>query len=107
MGKQLLDQYSLLHFCVGVYSYFWNVPFWLGFTIHFMFEILENTQFGMKIINDYFIGKGIFNWPGGKYKSDAWINVAGDNIMYAVGWFLARWIDDLGIKYGWYDGHKE
>lgn len=32
MGEYLLDQYSLLHFAVGIIFYYWNVSFSISLT---------------------------------------------------------------------------
>ena len=102
MGHQLFDQYSLLHFSVGVITYFWNIPFLYGFTIHFLFEILENTKHGIEFINTYIIEPGYFGWPGGKHKADTILNIIGDNIFYAFGYFIAYILDYLGRINKWY-----
>ena len=43
MGKQFLDQYSLLHFSQGVVAYFWGTPFHIWVITHASFEFLENS----------------------------------------------------------------
>ena len=53
MGLNFADQYSLLHFAVGVVLYFWNIPLSLAIILHTIFEIVENTKMGMKFINTY------------------------------------------------------
>lgn len=103
MGNQMLDQYSLLHVAVGILTYFWSVPFWLGLFVHAFFEWAENTEWGVAAINRYIIDPGYFKWPGGKYKPDDLINSMGDNLNFAVGWLLAAWLDDVGTRRGWYD----
>ena len=55
MGLHFADQYSLLHYAVGVVAYFWIIPFILTIIIHTIFEIIENTTFGMGIINRFFV----------------------------------------------------
>ena len=106
MGEYLLDQYSLLHFAVGIIFYYWNVSFSISLIIHIIFELFENTQFGMLIINKVFVGKHIFNWPGGKNKSDSFINsFIGDNLSFVCGWLLAKKLNDYGSKKGWYIKH--
>ena len=102
MGLNFADQYSLLHFAVGVVLYFWNIPLVLAIILHTIFELTENTQTGMKLINDYFIHHGYFSWPGGKNYADSLINNVGDTIFFAVGWVLAAYLDVEGIKQGWY-----
>lgn len=101
MGIHLLDQYTLLHFAVGVLAYFWGISFLNTFIIHTIFELVENTQIGMKFINTYF--EGI--WPGGKFYPDSSINMVGDTIGIMMGWLVAYYLDWIGLKYGWYDPH--
>jgi len=92
-----MDQFSLLHFSVGVICYFWNISL-INFTIiHFIFEILENTQNGM-----YFINNFITLWPGGKPKPDTIINIFGDNVFGILGWLSAYYLNIYGKKYNWY-----
>jgi len=101
MGTRLFDQYTLLHFAVGILAYFWGISFFNTFIIHTIFELVENTQVGMKFINTYF--KGI--WPGGKSYADSVTNSVGDTIGILIGWLVAYYFDWLGLKYGWYDPH--
>ena len=84
MGYQLFDKYTYLHFAMGIVAYFWNIslPNWL--ILHTIFEIVENTQMGMNIINNY-----IVLWPGGKQNSDSIINIVGDTLGAALGWLSA------------------
>ncbi len=70
MGKYLFDQYTFLHFAVGIIAYFWNISFKIWIIIHTLFEIFENTETGMYIINNY-----IPLWPGKKPKKDTYINI--------------------------------
>lgn len=100
MGIHIFDQYSLLHFASGVIAYFFGLTFNKWLIIHFMFEILENTQIGMKIINKYF-----FFWPGGKPYRDTNINILGDNISSIIGWYIAYKLDEIGKKRKWYIQH--
>jgi hypothetical protein len=102
MGHQLLDQYSLLHFAVGVISYFWNVPFWLALFVHTVFEWAENTVFGVWAINHYIIEPGWFSWPGGKHRPDALVNIVGDTAAFTAGWGSAAWLDIEGMRRRWY-----
>lgn len=102
MGYNLIDQYSLLHFCVGVIVYFWNFPLLFSFIIHFLFEILENTERGVFYINKYIIEPGYFSWPGGKHKPDTTLNMIGDNLFFVIGWVTAWYLDKLGIQNHWY-----
>jgi hypothetical protein len=89
MGLYIFDQYSLLHYAVGVMAYFWNISLLYTVIIHTVFEYTENTKQGMYFINHYF--KNI--WPGGKPRSDTYINIIGDTIATVVGWYSAHLLD--------------
>jgi hypothetical protein len=102
MGHRVFDQYSLLHASIGTLFYFWSVPFLFSFIGHFLFEVIENTSWGMKIINTYFTYNGYIGWPGGKSEADSLQNIVGDNISFVVGYFLAFYLDMLGKKNNWY-----
>ncbi|MBB74326.1 MAG: hypothetical protein CMJ75_07420 [Planctomycetaceae bacterium] len=97
MGKQLFDQYTLLHFSCGVIAYFWGVTIWYWMIAHVIFEILENTTFGMKFINET-----LTFWPGGKPERDSFINIIGDNLGAMVGWYCAKALERLGEERKWY-----
>jgi hypothetical protein len=85
MGTALFDEYSLLHFAVGVIARHWNIAFFLFMIAHIAFELLENTKQGMYIINTY-----LKAWPGGKSSPDTFLNSQiGDNLFAAAGWWLA------------------
>jgi len=87
MGVQLLDQYSLLHFSVGVMAYFWGMPFGVWVVIHTLFELLENTPTGITLINKFPL------WPGGKPRADTHTNSLGDGLSAAAGWGVAALLD--------------
>ena len=101
MGTQLLDQHSLLHFAVGIIMYFFSVPFWVWNLLHLIFELIENTETGVHIINQY-----IKIWPGGKEYADSPLNCFGDLISGALGWLLAYWLDSYGTRVGWFKRRK-
>jgi hypothetical protein len=90
MGNTFIDQYSLLHFAVGIIAYFWGISLQELFIIHLLFELIENTQFGMGIINTYFANI----WPGGKEHADLLINSIGDNFFASIGWLVAYYVDN-------------
>lgn len=100
MGTRYLDQYTYLHFSVGIIVYFWNISLVNWVVLHTIFEFLENTQMGVNFINKY-----IVFWPGGKPKPDSIINSLGDTSGAIVGWLSAYYLDKLGDKYGWYTLH--
>jgi len=87
MGVRLFDQYFLLHFAVGVVVYFWGMPFWVWVAIHTAFELTENTNMGMALINRFPL------WPGGKPRADTTRNILGDSMAAVLGWWAAQWMD--------------
>jgi hypothetical protein len=89
MVKLLFDQYTLLHFATGVIFYFWDFSLLLFFVIHTIFEIVENTKYGI-----YFINKYLTFWPGGKLQPDGIINNIGDTIGALCGWYAANLLDN-------------
>lgn len=91
-----IDQYSLLHFSVGVVAYFWHVPFWLWIILNILFEIFENSSWGMRIISHISV------FPGGQPRPDTLANSICDIICCLLGWGLGYFIDYLGKKYLWY-----
>ena len=52
MGTRFLDQYTYLHFSVGIIVYFWNISLLNWIILHTIFELLENTKIGMRLINN-------------------------------------------------------
>jgi hypothetical protein len=92
MGLQFNDQYSFLHFSVGVVTYFWGFSFLSAFVIHTLFELFENTQFGISFITNYF-----YFWPGGKTFADSPINMLGDTLFFLLGFVSAMYLDSLYI----------
>lgn len=97
MGNKFIDQYSLLHFAVGIVVYFWDIPLLTWFVLHTMFELIENTQQGIYFINNY-----ITLWPGGKPKADSIVNSIGDTIFSLLGWIIAYYTDTMGKKWKLY-----
>ena len=83
MGKYFTDRFSLLHMSTGIISYYWGSSLYVWFIIHLLFEYLENTHIGMKLINKLPI------WPGGKDKADNMTNRIGDQFYATIGWYLA------------------
>ncbi len=86
MGIHFTDKYSLLHFASGIIAYYWSISFVLWFIIHLLYEYIENTEQGMKIINKIKI------WPGGKEKSDKILNSIGDQFYALLGWIFTHFI---------------
>ena len=89
MGKDLVDKYSFLHFSVGSVAYYWGLDLVQLLVAHTVFEVAENSDAGVKFIND----KLIRWWPGGKRHQDSFTNVVGDTISVALGWAAARQLD--------------
>lgn len=100
MGNYLFDQYTYLHFSIGIICYFWGINFNTSLIFHTLFEIIENTQFGINFINKY-----LFFWPGGKPKSDSIKNIIGDTIGFIIGWLSAYYLDKIGSHLKWYNIH--
>jgi len=101
MGKNIIDQYSLLHFASGIIAYFWGISLKWWTILHLSFEFLENTQIGMNFINIYF--KDI--WPGGKPYADNLMNSMSDNFFGIIGWLIAYYVDYKGDEMGLYSPH--
>lgn len=93
MGSYFYDQYSLLHFSVGVIFYFWGINIWVWIVLHSLFEIIENTPLGV-----YYIDYYITLWPGGKKYPDSIINSIGDTIFGILGFYTAKYLDQK-MKY--------
>jgi hypothetical protein len=90
MGRSFFDQYTILHFAVGIVVYFWGVSLWLWTIIHIIFESLENTPRGMWMINQY-----VTFWPGGKTHADTILNSTSDVLFGSFGWVVAKWVDSF------------
>jgi hypothetical protein len=89
MGKYFTDKFSLLHFANGVVIYYWNVSFLTWFVLHLIYEYVENSEYGITVINK------IKLWPGGKQESDTLINSLGDQFYASLGWLVAYTICNL------------
>lgn len=98
MGTLLFDQYTLLHFAVGVIAYFFGFSLLMTIVLHILFELIENTDEGIYFISNY-LG---WIWPGGKNYADSVTNQVGDTIGTTAGWILAWLLDELGHHHGWY-----
>lgn len=99
MGVLLFDQYTYLHFAVGVVAYYWGISLKNWFVIHIMFELLENTKTGVGFINKFSY------WPGGKNYADTSINMLGDTIGAVLGWMSALLIDEIGRRSKYFQTH--
>ena len=95
MGKNFTDKFSYLHFAVGIISYYWAIDIKFLLLVHTIFELLENSPYGIKFINTQL--KGI--WPGGKDNSDTVINILGDTVFVALGWLSAHLLQILENKF--------
>ena len=85
MGDTIFDKYSLLHFGSGAVARALGIRLLWWMIAHIAFELVENTEGGMKFINE-----NLTWWPGGKDRADDWINIVGDNIAALVGWVAAN-----------------
>ena len=93
MGQGFIDRYSILHFAAGIVANFWNFDRIQWFLAHFAFEIVENTAFGMSIINS------LPFWPGGKAQADSWVNILGDNLFAVFGHWFASYAPYMVMGY--------
>ena len=98
MGQEFFDQYSLLHFAVGIIFAFLEIPLLISVFVHVLFEFVENTNLGIRFINNYLS----WLWPGGKPGPDAVINSIGDTLSFIFGWLFAWVIIKIGEKHKWY-----
>jgi hypothetical protein len=87
MGVFFTDTYSLLHFATGIILYYFGFSFLLMTIIHIIFEVVENSNYGMMIIRNIKI------WPGGKETADTLINNLGDQFYASLGWLLSYYIN--------------
>jgi hypothetical protein len=88
MGLNLFDRFTYLHFVTGALSNYWGITLRQWMIWHTIFEILENTKYGMYVINHY-----ITFWPGGKPAPDSIINRIGDTIGALLGWVSAYYVN--------------
>ncbi len=91
MGENTFDRYSFLHFSVGAVAYYWDINLKNLIILHTLFEFLENTVEGIKLINKFKY------WPGGKDKADSPLNILGDTISVILGWFVAYVINNVTL----------
>ena len=89
--RKLFDQKSCHSISsVGAVAYWWNHRELKNLIIlHTIFELLENTVDGIKLINKFKY------WPGGKDKADSPLNMLGDTISVILGWFVAYIINNI------------
>ena len=87
MGDLLFDNFSILHFTLGIGIYFLGVHWFIWLILNIIFELSENTNQGMKILDN------IQFWLGGKKKRDNHINSSGDIFSAMAGWFLSYSLD--------------
>ena len=100
MGLKVFDQYTYLHFATGIIAYFFNISVVSWLILHTLFEIIENTNSGINIINTY-----LKFWPGGKPYQDSFLNCIGDTLGTIIGWISAYVLDKYGSKYKLYKIH--
>lgn len=91
MGTTLFDEYTYLHFAVGVVAFFLEFKLITTIGLHVLFEVIENSEVGVKFINNYLL----WFWPGGKDVPDYTINIIGDTIGVILGWLSAWYISHL------------
>jgi len=90
MGHLWFDQFSILHFATGVVAYFWGISLYVIMMIHILFELFENTTYGI-----WFIDEWVPFWPGGKSHPDSLLNCITDTLFTGVGWIISFWLDKV------------
>jgi hypothetical protein len=100
-GETFFGPIYISSFSIGIVVYFWNISLLNWIILHTIFELLENTKIGMRLINNFPY------WPGGKPTNDSMINSLGDTIGSILGWISAYLLDNIGNKYGWYTLHNK
>ena len=83
MGGFFTDPYSLLHFLSGIVARFLGFDKITWLIIHVLFELVENSSWGMEFINI------LPYWPGGKTHADSWTNIWGDTFWATFGHYVA------------------
>lgn len=97
MGARAFDEYSFLHFAVGIIARYWDMSPWVVFVAHVAFEWTENTHVGVAFINQY-----VTWWPGGKPCPDSLFNSIGDTAACMLGYATAAVVCSVGRSRGWY-----
>jgi hypothetical protein len=94
MGIYFFDEFSLLHLASGIIFQYFDFSFIQHLYLHILFEILENTQIGISLINKlYSLAPGLI-----KTESDSLINSFGDVIYGIIGWLIAYYFRKLFNK---------
>jgi hypothetical protein len=85
MGVSFTDKFSLLHFASGIIAYYWNLSFFDWFILHLVYEIIQNSKYGILFINNV-----VTLWPGGKLSYDSYTNMVGDQFYGILGWIFTH-----------------
>ena len=91
MGSSLTDGFSVLHFLSGIFARFLGLDKITWLIIHVVFELAENSPWGMKLINM------MPYWPGGKDHADNWTNMIGDTFYAMLGHYVAYMLGEAWI----------
>ena len=91
MGDSFTDRYSLLHFGSGVIARFLGIHKVVWLLIHILFELVENSKYGMEFINL------LPFWPGGKDHADSWNNMLGDTFYAVLGHYVAFMLQEAWL----------
>jgi hypothetical protein len=86
MGKYFIDKYSLYHLCSGIIAYYFGLSFGKWFTIHAIYEVLENSRLQKELDK-------IEIWPGRKPSPDYVMNSVGDQISTMIGWCIGYFMN--------------
>ena len=88
--ENLLNQYILFHFAIGVNFYFFGIGLFGLFVKYTIFAILQNTTNGVNFMNKY-----MKFWPDKKLKTDTIVNNISDLVMALFGWYSAKFLESF------------
>jgi hypothetical protein len=89
MGTKPMDRFSFLHVATGIVSYYLGISLKWWTILNIAYEIIDNTNCFMYIVNNYIPNI----WPGGKPGPDTIINSMGDILSSIFGWYIAYMIN--------------
>lgn len=94
MKVGLLDKYAFLHFLAGMIVYALGFRMTTWFVAHSLFEFVQSTKQGQKIIDQLdFLSKN-------KDTPETMINKLGDHMMAVLGWLAAYYLDGIRTRFG-------
>ena len=93
----VIDGFSLTHISHGILLYYIlklfnkdsKYNFYIAFTIHLLWEIIENTEYFINIYKKYFKEDSRYQRRG-KYIGDSIVNILSDIILMIIGYQFAE-----------------